>query len=243
MFAGLQKKVRNSGELKELTCEVVLQADAFRYWIDDAGAHITHEPNLEADDRGRFKAVYCIAKTHDGGVYMEVMTRGQVEQVRSVSKSKDSGPWASWFDEMARKTVFRRLSKRLPMSTDIEQAIRRDDNLYELAKPQQAALANNNSGVSAAKALLGIGSTSSSLLDAQPEGSGSQDDDESEYVPHFATDTAVAAIKSARTMEELEKFWVQINVDYDESDRELHPDIEDCYKACKQVLLGIKAGA
>lgn len=236
MFAGLQKKVRNSGELKELTCNAVFQQDAFRYWVDDAGEHITHEPNLEADDRGRFKAVYCIAKTKEGGVYMEVMTRGQVEQVRAVSKSAGSGPWASWFDEMARKTVFRRLSKRLPMSTDIEQVIRRDDNLYDLAKPQQAALANG-SGVSAAKALLGIGGTSS-VLDAPPEGEGTQGDGdgESDYVPHFGTESAVAALKGARAIEELEKFWVQINVDYDESDREVHPDIEDCYKACKHVL-------
>ncbi len=241
MFAGLQKKVRNSGELKELTCNAVFQQDAFRYWVDDAGEHITHEPNLEAADRGAFKAVYCIAKTRDGGVYMEVMTRGQVEQVRAVSKSKDTGPWASWFDEMARKTVFRRLSKRLPMSTDIEQVLRRDDNIYDLAKPQQAALSNNNSGVSAAKALLGIGGTSSSaFLDAPPEGGASQqeaDEGESEYIPHFGTESAISALKAVRTLEDLEKIWVQINVDYDESDREVHPDIEDCYKACKQVLL------
>lgn len=239
MFAGLQKKVRNSGELKELTCNAVFQQDTFRYWVDDAGEHITHEPNLEADDRGRFKAVYCIAKTKEGGVYMEVMTRGQVEQVRAVSKSATSGPWASWFDEMARKTVFRRLSKRLPMSTDIEQVIRRDDNLYDLAKPQAAALANSNSGVSAAKALLGIGSTTSSVLDAPPEASDSEDDGEgqSEYVPYFSTETAIAALKAPRTIEELEKIWVQINVDYDESDRQIPPDVEDCYKACKQVLV------
>lgn len=238
MFAGLQKKVRNSGELKELICEVVLQADAFRYWIDDAGAHLTHEPNMEAEDRGRFKAVYCIAKTHDGGVYTEVMSKGQVEKVRQVSKSKDNGPWVGWFDEMARKTVFRRLSKRLPMSTDIEQVIRRDDNLYELAKPGRAALADSSSGVSAAKALLGIGSPSA-LLDTPPESDESQADGEgeSDYVPHFGTESAIAELKKMTGIEALEKTWVAINFDYDESDRQVHPDIEDCYKACKQVLL------
>lgn len=59
----------------------------------------------------------------------------------------------------------------------------------------------------------------------------------SEYVPYFATDTAIAALKAPRGIEDLEKIWVQINVDYDESDRQIPPDVEDCYKACKQVLL------
>lgn len=233
MFAGLQKKVRNSGELKELSCNAVYAHDTFRYWIDDAGEHITHEPTL--DEPGAFKAVYCRATTKDGGVYIEVMSRSEVEKIRAVSKSKDSGPWVQWFGEMARKSVFRRLSKRLPMSTDIERVIRRDDNLYDLGKPQTAALTNTSSGVSAAKALLGIGS-SSSVLDEHEGGDSQDDEQESEYVPHFGKDSAIELLKKAAKIEDLEKRWVDIVTDYDSSNRDIEPDIEDCYKACKQVL-------
>lgn len=152
MVAGVMKKVRNSGELLSVSTNVVKKADAFRYWIDDAGEHITHEPNVLADDRGETIAAYAIAKTKDGGIYTEVMSRGQVEQVRNVSRAKDNGPWRDWYDEMARKTVLRRLAKRLPMSTDLVQTLAHDNEHYDLRTAQQSA----TSGVDAAKAALGL---------------------------------------------------------------------------------------
>lgn len=162
MVAGILKKVRNSGELLSLSSNVVYEADKFRYWIDDAGEHILFEPNVTAEDRGRFLCAYAIAKTKDGGVYVEVMTRNQIEQVREVSRAKDSGPWKSWFDEMSRKSVIRRLSKRLPMSTDLEVVIRRDDEMYDLSTQR---VNGGQSGVDAAKKLLGL----PMLPDANPD--------------------------------------------------------------------------
>lgn len=152
MVAGILKKVRNSGELLSIVANVVYEKDQFRYFVDDAGEHVLHQPNVTDAERGKFLCVYAIAKTKDGGVYVEVMSRSQIEQVRNVSKSKDSGPWRGWYDEMARKTVIRRLSKRLPMSTDLETVIQRDDELYELNQQRL----NAKSGTAAAKALLGL---------------------------------------------------------------------------------------
>jgi recombination protein RecT len=153
MIAGVLKKVRNSGELLAVTCNVVHHADTFRYWIDDVGEHITHEPAVLAPDRGPLVAVYAVAKTKDGGTYTEVMSRQQIDQVRSVSRAKDSGPWVDWYGEMARKTVIRRLAKRLPMSTDLEAVIRRDDEMYDLAtRPAQQASGGN----AAVRAMLGV---------------------------------------------------------------------------------------
>lgn len=166
MTAGILKKVRNSGELKSITSNVVKKADHFKYWVDDDGEHVQHEPNILADDRGPTVAVYAIAKAMNGGVYTEVMSRGQIDQVRKVSKSADSGPWASWYDEMARKAVIRRLSKRLPMSTDLEVVIQRDDDHYDLDRPQAIKA---DGGVSAARAAVGLLSDSVSA-DPQPQG-------------------------------------------------------------------------
>jgi len=168
MVAGVLKKVRNSGELLSITANVVYEHDQFRYWIDDAGEHVTHEPNVLAEDRGRFRAVYAIAKTKDGGVYTEIMSRGQVEQVRSVSRAKDNGPWVDWYDEMARKSVIRRLAKRLPMSTDLEQVIRRDDEMYDLEQPRRVA-SGGNSAVREALGLLTQGTEADSAAAADPE--------------------------------------------------------------------------
>lgn len=155
MVAGVLKKVRNSGELLSIAANVVYEHDQFRYWIDDLGEHVMHEPNVLAEDRGKFRAVYAVAKTKDGGVYTEIMSRGQVEQVRSVSRAKDDGPWASWYDEMARKTVIRRLAKRLPMSTDLERVIRRDDAHYDL-KQLTTSAPGGNAAVREALGLLTV---------------------------------------------------------------------------------------
>lgn len=138
MIAGILKKVRNSGELQSIGAHVAYENDEFTYELGDE-EKIIHRPAL--DNRGRPRLVYAIAKTKDGGIYREIMTMQEVEKVRSVSRAKDKGPWVDWFDEMARKTVLRRLAKRLPMSSDLDDLIRRDDALYDLdgAREQQRA--------------------------------------------------------------------------------------------------------
>jgi recombination protein RecT len=118
--------------------------------------------------------VFAIAKTKDGGVYIEVMSRSQIEQVRSISRSGNNGPWASWFGEMARKTVIRRLSKRLPMSTDLAAIIQRDDELYDLDRTTRTA----TSGRDATKAMLGL----PVLPDADDAAAGGIDTDTGEIV-------------------------------------------------------------
>lgn len=129
MVGGILKKIRNSGELLTISAYVAYEKDEFEYTLGDEES-IVHRPCLE-DDRGRPRLVYAVAKTKDGGVYREIMTFKDIEKVRGVSKTKDSGPWKDWWDEMAKKTVIRRLAKRLPMSSDLDDLIRRDDDLYD----------------------------------------------------------------------------------------------------------------
>lgn len=129
MIAGILKKARNSGEISTLEAHLVHQNDqfSFRIGVDDMPQH---EPDWFGD-RGRVIGVYAFAKLKDGAIMSEIMSVEQVEQVRSASRAKDSGPWVQWWGEMARKTVLRRLSKRLPTSSDLDDLIRRDDALYD----------------------------------------------------------------------------------------------------------------
>lgn len=140
MIAGILKKVRNSGELLSISAYVAHEKDKFFYRLGDDET-IEHEPFLDGDP-GKPRIVYAVAKTKDGGTYREVMTVTEVEKVRSVSKAKNSGPWTTWWGEMARKTVLRRLAKRLPMSTDLDDVIRRDDALYDFEGARQDAQRN-----------------------------------------------------------------------------------------------------
>lgn len=138
MVGGILKKVRNSGELSTITSQVVHKEDRFRFWIDSDGEHLDHEP-LMFGQRGEAIGVYALAKTKDGAVYIEVMDKSQIMAVRGASRAK-TGPWSGAFEhEMWRKTAIRRLSKRLPMSTDLEEVIKRDDDLYDLEPAAPAA--------------------------------------------------------------------------------------------------------
>ncbi|WP_309093141.1 recombinase RecT [Phenylobacterium sp.] len=134
MVAGILSKVRRSGELKSISAHVAYERDEFDYILGDE-ERIHHKPFL-GEDRGKPIATYAVAHTKDGGVYREVMTEAQVMAVKAISRAKN-GPWRGPFaDEMRRKTAIRRLSKRLPMSTDLLAVIERDDELYDLNKAQ-----------------------------------------------------------------------------------------------------------
>lgn len=135
MVSGILKKVRNSGELASITAQVVYKNDKFRYWVDSDGEHLEHEPNLFSD-RGDKIGVYALAKTKDGAIYVEVLTVQQIESIKKVSRAQ-SGPWAGPFaEEMWKKSAIRRLAKRLPMSTDLDQVIHSDEEIF---KPETSA--------------------------------------------------------------------------------------------------------
>lgn len=128
MFTGIQKRVRNSGDIASIQAHVVYENDEF-VWRQGSEAAIEHRP-LFPGDRGKAIGAYAIAKFKDGSdPQIEVMDLTQIEKARSVSRSKNNGPWVQWWDEMARKTVFRRLSKWLPLDADVDAVLRRDDEI------------------------------------------------------------------------------------------------------------------
>lgn len=137
MMAGILKLVRNSGELASIDAQIVYKNDGFTYrpGIDLAPQHT---PDWFGE-RGDIVGVYAVAKMKDGSAYVEILSHKQVEQVRNVSRAKGSGPWVTWWDEMARKTAIRRLAKRLPLSTDLDGALASDDELFMPEPAPQAA--------------------------------------------------------------------------------------------------------
>ena len=126
MFTGIQKRVRNSGEIASIQAHVIYENDEFT-WTQGSEASIQHRPKFPGD-RGKAVGAYAIAKFKDGSdPQVEVMDWATVERIRNVSKSASSGPWAAWPEEMARKSVFRRLAKWLPLDAESDALFRRDD--------------------------------------------------------------------------------------------------------------------
>lgn len=135
MLAGLLKRARNSGEIAGIVVNVVHRNDHFVQTPDNFDRPIQHQPPKLGEPRGEPIGAYALVKLRDGTIMHEVMDRDEIERVRAVSRAKDSGPWVQWWDQMARKTVFRRLSKYLPMDAETEDMIRRDEEA-EHREPQ-----------------------------------------------------------------------------------------------------------
>lgn len=137
-YRGMIDLARRSGQIMSIEARVVYQADKFHVALG-LNPDLTHEPNWDAQDRGPLKFVYAVAKLKDGGTQFEVMSRADVERVRSQSKAGQSGPWVSHFEEMAKKTVIRRLFKYLPVSIELATAVGLDEQ-SEAGLPQDNPL-------------------------------------------------------------------------------------------------------
>lgn len=115
-YKGLIQLCRNTGELSTLTAQAVYQADKFEVAFG-TDPSITHVPSEDANP-GPLRAVYAVARLKDGSVQSDVMFKRDIEKIRKRSRSADGGPWVTDYEEMAKKTVVRRLAKYLPASTE-----------------------------------------------------------------------------------------------------------------------------
>jgi recombination protein RecT len=131
MVRGIITKIYNTGKVKSVSLDIVYGGDEFRYWTDDQGEHLVHIP---AEDRNKdeMRRVYALVVMKDGGVFAEPLDFQEVDKVRKSSRTSERGPWADWYEEMAKKTAIKRLAKRLPISREIQQVLDRDNYLYDI---------------------------------------------------------------------------------------------------------------
>ncbi len=113
-YRGLITLAVQSGLVNVIEARVVHENDDFSYCYG-LEPDVQHAPTM--DDPGPVVAVYAIARLA-GGVIFDVMSKKEVDSIRARSRAGKSGPWVSDYEEMARKTVVRRLCKYLPMSVD-----------------------------------------------------------------------------------------------------------------------------
>lgn len=117
-YKGLIKIATDSGSITWARAEVVYSDDSFEY--RGPAEAPTHTADPFKKDRGDIVGCYCIAKTKDGDVLTEVMSREELEKIRSKSSAwtrgstGKKGPWEEFFSEMCRKAVVKRASKTWP---------------------------------------------------------------------------------------------------------------------------------
>jgi len=123
-YKGILDLIMRSGHVLSIHADVVCGGDVFEY---DLGEIKQHKIDFRKD-RGAVIAVYCMIRMKDGSNKCEVMTKADVESIRSRSKAGKSGPWVTDWNEMAKKTVFRRASKWVPLSPEVRDQIEREDS-------------------------------------------------------------------------------------------------------------------
>lgn len=126
MVQGMVKKLYEAGDITYIDAAAVFQSDRFTYRRGD-DPKIEHEPT--ADDKpGPIVAAYAVAKLKNGEIKREVMFKRDLDAVKNASKAtSESSPWNKWADQMAIKSVLKRIVKQLPRAEAFER-IEQADN-------------------------------------------------------------------------------------------------------------------
>ena len=131
-YKGLIDLAYRSGNIANIGAFTVHQNDEFhvRFGLNP---DITHVPAMA--DRGDPIAFYAYYKTKDGGYGFDVMSVEDVRKhARQFSESVKRGwtsPWDSNFEEMAKKTVLKKVLKYAPLSTEVASKIGMDETVHD----------------------------------------------------------------------------------------------------------------
>lgn len=123
-YRGMIDLARRSGRIESIVAHDVREGDEFdfEFGLDEK---LRHRPALA--DRGDAIAYYALARFTGGGHAFVVLSLDDVNQYRGRSKAKDSGPWVTDYDAMAKKTCVRRLSPFLPLTVEAAHALSVDE--------------------------------------------------------------------------------------------------------------------
>ena len=126
-YKGLVELALRNGDVARIHADVVYESEIEAGdFIYNRGKVEKHNKSLKSD-RGAVVAAYAEVEFLNGTAKAEVMTLEEVEAIRSQSKAGKNGPWVNHWNEMAKKTVFRRLAKWLPLSPEIRDSMEGDD--------------------------------------------------------------------------------------------------------------------
>lgn len=118
-YMGLMHLAMQTGSIKWGQCKLVHANDTY----ENMGLDSAPEHKYNAfGDRGNIVGGYCTVKTADGDYLTEEMSLADIQKVEATSKSRN-GPWKTFWEEMARKTIVKRASKYWPKVDRLDAAI------------------------------------------------------------------------------------------------------------------------
>lgn len=129
-YKGLIDLAYRSGDVRTIQAHIVYENDEFEfeYGLEPQLKHVPAKEN-----RGNAVWVYAVFKLVNGGEGFGVMSMDDVRaHAKKYSKAYSSGPWQTNFEEMAKKTVIKRVLKYAPMKTEFVRGTVADETISHI---------------------------------------------------------------------------------------------------------------
>ena len=99
--------------IRKIESVIVREGDEFSTWTENGSTKYSYKP-ITFNNKNIIGA-FAVCVYEDGDQIIETMSIEDLENTRSASKAKNSPAWTKFTGEMYRKTVLRRLCKRIPI--------------------------------------------------------------------------------------------------------------------------------
>lgn len=135
-YKGMIELLRRTGQLSDIYAYTVYENDEFtiEYGLE---RKLTHKPAFNnPKGRGVIVGFYSVAILKDGTRAFEYMTDSEVkEHEEKYRKGKFKNDiWIRNYEEMAMKTVTKKMLKWLPISVEMIENLRKDNGIFEINK-------------------------------------------------------------------------------------------------------------
>lgn len=142
-YKGLTELAFRSGRVKSIHAQEVRRGDLFEFDLGQVTKHVPHFLRTDANKppaAGEVFAFYCVVEMTGNAYKCEVMSIDEVNAIRDKSQGyqaylrnvkkypNSTSVWVEYPIEMGKKTVFKRASKWLPLSSEIVLAMKHDDD-------------------------------------------------------------------------------------------------------------------
>lgn len=112
-YIGAQKLVKKYSikPVKNIYAELVREDDVFETGIEANKRYVTFKPKVF--NNKPVIGAFAVAEFQDGDILVETMNMDELEAVRKKSKMGNAGAWKEFTGEMQKKSVIRRLCKKI----------------------------------------------------------------------------------------------------------------------------------
>ncbi|HVN78560.1 MAG TPA: recombinase RecT [Terriglobia bacterium] len=124
----LDMVTRSNPNVTSIYSRIVYSGEHFEL-LEGTQHQLVHVPSLSRRKLEEMIGAYAVVLFKDGSpADFEWMPKEEIEKVHRFSKAQgEDSPWATWPEEMVKKTPLRRLCKRLKLTPDVIEATVRDE--------------------------------------------------------------------------------------------------------------------